>query len=122
MSREAIERIAILASELADVANGILAANLNQSLVQQFISEQTYFVPGEKIPYSEFYSRFIEWLPPRERPIWTKYKVTHSLPADHPSGACTGNKRYIGNLSWTQKEPASGAKLWTVCNRRLVQK
>ena len=73
---------------------------MQRSSLETFLHEQCHIVPGEKIPFAEFYQKFAEWLDPEERYQWSKIKVSRGLPSDTPSGMCGNNKTFIGNLSW----------------------
>ena len=76
------------------------SADMQRSSLETFLHEQCHIVPGQKIPFAEFYQKFVEWLDPEERYQWSKIKVSRGLPADTPSGMCGNNKTFIGNLSW----------------------
>ena len=93
----------------------------SRSALDSFIRENTHKVVGEMVLFKDFYEKFIEWLPPEERHTWTRPKVSRSLPVDHPSGAYTGNQKFIGNMSWEPKAAASDAQLWIVKDGKLVK-
>jgi len=93
----------------------------SRSALESFIRENCHYVTGEMVLYKEFYEKFIESLPPEEVHGWTRKKVTLRLPVDHPSGAYTGNQRFIGNLSWEKKSPAPNAKPWIVIGGKLAR-
>jgi hypothetical protein len=92
---------------------------LNRDPVETYIMECCFPVPGEKIPFAEFYDRFLAWLPESEHKNWHRQKVSKHLPVKYPVGACTNNKRYIGNLSW---EPSTKVGTpYVAINGRLRQ-
>ena len=76
------------------------SASMHRSPVETFILEQCYAAPGERIVFTGFYEKFTEWLDPEERYQWSKQKVSKGLPSDCPCGSSTGNKRFVGNISW----------------------
>ncbi|MGA2061682.1 MAG: primase-helicase family protein [Thermoguttaceae bacterium] len=90
--------------------------------LEQFIAENCHAVVGEKILFSEFCERFLEWLAPEDRGQWSKQKISRQLPQDFPSGAHTQNKKYIGNLSWEPKQPEPNTRPWIAVNGRLTLK
>lgn len=93
---------------------------LSRSPLESFIRDFCHFVIGETIAFAEFYERFIESLMD-DRHSWTKQKVSRSLPVNHPSGAGTGNKKFVANVSWEPKEPAPDAKLLIIKDGKLVR-
>lgn len=93
----------------------------SRSPLESFIKECTYPVAGEMVLFSEFYDKFVEWLQPEERYLWSRVKVSRALPVDHPSGAYTGNKKFIANLSWEPKKADPDTPKWIVVNGRLVK-
>jgi hypothetical protein len=82
--------------------------DLNRSPLEQFIQETCFEVPGEKIPFADFYTKFITYLPEDERYEWTKIKVTRGLPKEFACGAGASNVKFIGNLSWEPSQHPPG--------------
>jgi hypothetical protein len=76
--------------------------DMQRSPLESFLKDQCFPSPGHKVLYSEFYERFVEWLDPEERYQWSKIKVSRAMPSDTPVGASTDNKRFVGNLTFTQ--------------------
>ena len=95
------------------------AEEAQRDLLQQFIAEETFAAPGEKVLFSEFYEKFQQWLPEENRYQWSKQKVGRSLPANLPVGAHTANKRYIGNIAWEQPSGRPVNPVWTCVNGQL---
>lgn len=77
---------------------------LNRTLLEEFLEEQTYEIPGEKILYSDLYDAFVRWLDPNDKMEWTKIKMGREIPLRFPKGRLPsdGSKFYIGNLSFTE--------------------
>lgn len=96
-------RVAIKAAKVEALATSAVRAQA----LQRFIDEQCHVVDGSLIPFGEFYSRFIDWLPRDERFAWTRYRVSHALPPHHPSGAFTANQKCVANLSWEPGTPTT---------------
>jgi len=110
-----------LALPLVETHHKARSVDSTLPLLDRFIMENCFHVTGEKIAYAEFYDKFIEWLPSEERYFWTRVKVTKGLPVNNPSGGCEGHKRYIGNLSWEDIQPAPGARRYITRERRLTR-
>jgi len=111
-----------LALPIVETRHKERSEELSRSLLETFVREETHFVVGEKsVTFAEFFQKFNEWLPEDERYLWTKHRVSKSLPMNHPSGkAGGGGKLHIGNLSWEAKAPEAGAQLLIVKERKLV--
>ncbi len=105
-----------------DTHNKSRAQELRRNPVEQFILENCHAVLGEKVLFSDFCERFMEWITPEEKSKWSKQKIGRELPQNHPSGVYTENKKYIGNLSWESKQPEPNARPWIVVNGRLKAK
>lgn len=73
--------------------------------IAEFLLGQTYPVAGHAVLFSEFYSRYIDWLPAAERYKWTKIRTSRALPEYHASGAMTANVKYVANLSFEPTTP-----------------
>lgn len=110
-----------LALDVVPTRHKARSEELSRSALESFIREQTFAVPGEMVPFKEFYDRFVESLPTDEHNPWNKTKVSKSLPVDHPCGAYTGNQRFVANLSFEPKEPAPDARLWILSNGKLIK-
>lgn len=95
------------------------AQELSANLLQQFIAEECHRAPGEKMLFSEFFERFVEWLAPEDRYSWSKQKVGRELPPELPVGTHTGNKRFIGNVSWTPPVGEPANLPWASVNGQL---
>lgn len=95
------------------------SAQRNRNSLEAFIAEQVYQVPGQLIAYSEFYDRFVTWLPPEEKGFWSRAKMTKSLPPNFQSGVGNGNKTYIINASWEPAKSGDDARPYYVINNRV---
>ncbi|HVU88127.1 MAG TPA: hypothetical protein VHD36_12480 [Pirellulales bacterium] len=94
-----------------------LADAKTSPIVEQFIAAECYEVAGAKILFTDFYARFLRSLVKSERREWTRTRVAKAIPARFPYGRHTGNRRYIGNLSWHRVTPTRPA--WTVMDGLL---
>jgi phage/plasmid-associated DNA primase len=96
--------------------------DMSRDSLEAFIHDNTHYAPGEKILFSDFFDKFIEWMDTSERFEWSKTKVSRALRSDTPSGSAGGkNQRYVGNLSWEPAKDPDSMPL--VCsNGRLKQK
>lgn len=104
---------------VVDTHNKARAQELKRNPVERFIQENCHAAPGEKILFSEFCDRFLEWIAPDERSQWSKQKIGRELPQDHPSGVHNDNKKFVGNLSWESKQTEPNARPWIVVDGRL---
>jgi hypothetical protein len=95
------------------------AQEKQRSQLEQFIQESCFKVVGSRILFTEFCDRFLEWLPPDEVSRWSKQRISRELPENTPAGVHTGNKKYVGNLSWEDIETTTGAFEWISSNGRL---
>lgn len=108
--------------EVVDTYKRQQSQDMARSALEIFIQVRCHYAAGEKIPFSEFYERFIASLDSEDRFEWSKPKVSRGLPSDTPSGASGGrSQRFVGNLSW---EPAknSDAAPYICINNRLKLK
>ncbi len=97
------------------------AEEINANAFDRFISEHCFEVTGEMVEFSEFYKRFMEWLPEDARYTWKKSMIVDEIKQRYPYGAYSQNKRMIGNLSFESKASAPDAKSWIVVGGRLVR-
>lgn len=90
--------------------------------LEQFVSENAYYVPGDKVTFKEFRAKFDKWMEeecPSERGEWVNaQKIAKSLPHQFPFGISTGNQRCIGNIAWEPRE--STGTPYTVSGGRLT--
>ena len=92
-------------------------ARTNRSLLEQFIAEKCYYVPGEVIIFAEFCDKFHEFIDPTDRAYWSKIRIGRELPLQYPSARLRVNGyKHVGNISWT---PAPEG---TVFKKRLIEK
>jgi len=80
----------------------------NKTMIELFCDEMCFIVPGEMIKLSEFYDRFIEWLPPDEIHNYSRIRVSREIPNKFVYGRSPtfNNQAYIGNISWVA--PSNG--------------
>ena len=99
--------IPVLATEAKE-----LSARLNRNALEIFIDEYCYYNPGSSIKYSDFWTKFQEWLDPQDLTSWSKIRVGRSLPSIYPKGRLTsdGGQFHIGNISFTKPEVIKSKK------------
>ena len=72
----------------------------NKKLLEMFIDDSCYKIEGEMVKFSDFYSKFIEWMGPTTE-YWSKQKVGKELPPQYPKGRLPASGQfYIGNISF----------------------
>jgi len=109
---EPVSRLSIPVITTAEKMN---LENLNQPLIEKFISEKCFFAPGQMVEYKKVFETFIEWLPVETRNEWNKPRFSREFPAKYPRGYHNDNKTFFGNLSLTKPDPADANKtLWTL--------
>ncbi len=81
----------------------IQAQEATMTILDEFIKEHCYRVEGRMVQFSEFYDRFIAFLPYGEGSDWSRIKVGRELPPECPRGKVVwpgaGNVTAIGNLT-----------------------
>ena len=83
----------------------IQASRATMSVLDTFLEENTFSVPGKMITIAEFHSRFTAWLDPVEKHEWSKQRVTKNLPARVIRGRRTTDQAWCyGNIAWEEKE------------------
>jgi len=77
----------------------------NMDVLELFLKQYTYYVPGKAIKWSDLYDKFIQQLEPQYIEVWTKVYTGRHLPACYPKGRWTKDNAqlYVGNISY---EPA----------------
>ena len=82
------------------------AATKNTSLLDLFIKEECFAIPGTIIKASEFYQRFRDWLDPAEISYWTSIMIGKKMPPQFPKGRQRGTGQlHFGNITFTETEP-----------------
>lgn len=86
---------------------------MNQTALELFLSDQSKKCDGNKVLFSTFYDRFIEWVSPQEANYWTKIRVGKELPPTFPKGRSRtdANKLYVLNICWAHETIAETAPL-----------
>jgi len=103
---ESTERLMLPALLTADKQ---MAQEANQTRLEAFIREQCYHVPGSTVTLEDFYNKYLEWLEPAERYVWTKAKVSKHMPSQFVKGRSTKGATWCwGNMSFDQNaEPSA---------------
>jgi hypothetical protein len=104
-----------------DTAGKDQAAESNKNPLEEFICEHCYDVPGEKLPFKDFYSCFLETLSAFEQASWTKRKVRQNMPDHFPVGLSNGGQLHIGNISTFEKTATPGAKRYVANKGRGIK-
>ena len=99
------------------------AQSEHQSDLEQFIAEQCNMTPGAMILFSEFCDRFHKWLSDElgsdALSAWvSKKKIIAGIPQQVPYGIQHSNRRYIGNIAWSD-EPQKASTPWIVVDGKL---
>lgn len=83
---------------------------MHSSLVDKFVGEVCFEVPGGKTVVGEFYARFQSWLNEDERKDWNKRKVLDALQPQFPYGPYTNNIHFVGNLKFDNTPEADSTR------------
>jgi len=72
----------------------------NETLLETFIRENCYEIPGVMTPIADFHTAFISWLEPSDRLDWSKQKTSKNMPDRFPKGRNPTNASHCyGNIS-----------------------
>ena len=72
----------------------------NKRLLEIFIDESCYKISGGMVKFSDFYSKFVEWMGPTTE-YWSKQKVGKELPPQYPKGRLPATGQFfIGNITF----------------------
>lgn len=96
-----------------------MSAEKNRSMLDQFVSECLHEVPGALLPFSDFYARFVDWLPVDEKGTWSRIKVSRAMPTKFPSGTGNQNKTYVINAAFEQSTVPADTKKYFVSAGRI---
>jgi len=86
---------------IIDTEGKAQAADANRDPLEEFLAENCYYVPGEKVTLKEFSEKFFETLTAFEQANWSKRRLRQSMPEQYPIGLSNHGRTYIGNLSFT---------------------
>lgn len=76
------------------------------NLLQEFIAEHCFRIPGNMIRLADFHTKFQKWLEPSERYTWTKHKISKEMPSDIPKGRSRVDSTWCwGNLAFESDAP-----------------
>lgn len=98
------------------------AETSNMTLLEQFISEETYYCEGAITEYDDFYNQFVAWLDPHDRGYWTRMRVARAFPKNNKY--CKGkvgsnNVTVCGNITFNKDEEPKGYKLYVNSQGRI---
>jgi Family of unknown function (DUF5906) len=108
-------RIPVVESE-----DKVRAIEFTRDELQTFLAEHCFDAPGHRVPFSQFYDKFMETLGMAERGKWTKNKVSTALPPKYPRGNGTDNVVFIGNIALEQVEIPEDARPLIRVGTRLI--
>lgn len=78
----------------------------NKSILEQFIDEKCFPIPGAIISFAEFYDEFVKYIGETDSVHWSKNKVAREFPLHFPKGRLSHtNEKHIGNLSFNKDTP-----------------
>jgi len=78
-----------------------IAMENNVNLLERFIQEKVFYVPGEFVTVKEFFETYHEWLDPVDRTYWSKIQVGRQMPSKFPRGRIHSSSiMAYGNLSF----------------------
>ena len=80
-----------------------------RNLLQEFIIEHCYMIPGNRITLANFHTGFQKWLDPSERYTWTKHKISKEM----PSHIIKGRDKVTSAWCWANISFDSGAQKQT---------
>lgn len=84
-----------------ETSSKIGASRDNKNLLELYIDEHCYYVPGVMTTIAEFYDKFTAWLDPNDRYDWSKVKVGRAMPDRFPKGRNPKNAQWcFGNISF----------------------
>ena len=93
----------------------------NQNALEEFISENCFEAPGYRIKFSEFHSKFVQWLDSTEVDNWSIRKLGRTINLPFVKGRnMKDGQFYIGNISW--EKPEEKRLPYTVIDNKLVAK
>lgn len=76
------------------------ASEKNQSLLEAFIQEKCFEVPGAVVHGDVFFEKFQESIDERDRNYWTRHRVGRELPERFPRGRLANNQDvHFGNIT-----------------------
>lgn len=84
------------------------AMEAKMSVLEIFLKDHCFFVPGSIIKIADFFERFKEFMPPEQLGAWSKQKVSANLPTKFVKGRnklldhCYGNISFDKNAQQTQ--------------------
>lgn len=82
----------------------------NETLLETFLRENVYTVPGELIPVGEMWEKFYGWLDDNDRDKYTKISMGKEMPGKYPKGRWKADW-YFANCSFTPRKPGESPKV-----------
>lgn len=85
-----------------------IAVRANRSILEEFIEEKCFYIPGVKTKFSDFCDLFYQFIDANEVRNWSKIKIGRELPPQYPKGRATDHagQFFIGNLSFDEHATA----------------
>lgn len=103
-----------LSIPIITTAEKINLENINQPVVDKFVQEMCFEVPGVLTLYGELYEKFNAWLPPEMRTEYTKTRFGKEFPSKYPRGYYTANKTYVGNIAFAADTKPTNPTPWSL--------
>ena len=105
-----------------DSEEKVIAQELNQSDLEFFISEKCVPINGHMIKFSDFYTKFLEWVDPNSIHDWSKKRVGKELPPHFPKARLrTTNQVHIGNVAWAGTTEHIAGERYVIKGTWLIQ-
>lgn len=87
-----------------DTPDKKMSEEVNKTFLEQFVDEKVKFCDGHKVLFSEFYEKFMEWLPVTLHGSWSKIRIGRDLKRKIPMGRLTTDPHhYLGNISFNKE-------------------
>jgi hypothetical protein len=95
------------------------AEDSNRNVLEQFITENYFYSPGQFTYFNEFFEAFQASINRQEREHWNRRKVQQELPQCFLVGRYSSNKLCIGNIS-AEKPRGESVEKFVVKDQKLV--
>lgn len=98
-----ISRLNVPVIETVEKAN---AQSSHVNILHTFMKNCVFDFPGNLIPFSELYEKFLENVPAEDRGYWTNIRFSKEMPTKYLKGSGVGNRTFLGNISLTKPHEA----------------
>jgi hypothetical protein len=104
---------------VVETANKLTSEEFSRDELEQFISENCFYAPGQYLTFKDFYDKFYEWLPTDQRGQWNRNRCARSIPFKYPTWFGHANKKYIGNISFEEPADTTATPIVVVNGKRV---